>query len=73
MDEFGVVKHIKSFRKINCPGQCTKWGMGLIKALSYFMCKRKEVGYGGVAVIRIRTVLYPTAFIYRITPTRESA
>ena len=43
-----MVDHIKSFGKINRLGQCAEWGTGLIRALSYFMCKRWEGGYGGV-------------------------
>ena len=43
-----MVDHIKSFSKINCLGQCVKGGTRLIKALSYFMCKREEGSYGGV-------------------------
>ena len=43
-----MVDHIKSFGKINCLGQCTELGTRFIKALSYFMCKRYEGGYGGV-------------------------
>ena len=46
--EFGVVDHIKSFGKINCLGQCVEWGTRLIKAQTYFMCKRQECTYGGV-------------------------
>ena len=41
-DEFGVVNHIESFGKINCLGQSAEWGTGLVKALSYFICKRQE-------------------------------
>ena len=39
-DELGVVDHVKGFGKVNCHGQCAGWGTRLIKALSYFMCKR---------------------------------
>ena len=40
--------HAKSFVKINCRGQCAEWVAGLIKALSYFIYKRQDGGYGGV-------------------------
>ena len=40
MVEFGVVDHIKSFGKINYLAQSVEWRTWLIKALSYFMCRR---------------------------------
>ena len=43
-----MIDHIKSFRKINCPGQCAEWGTGLIKALSYFMQEvRGQIWWSG--------------------------
>ena len=32
--------HVKGFGKVNFHGQCAEWETRLIKALSYFMCKR---------------------------------
>ena len=43
-----MVGHVISFGKINCLGQCAELEIGLIKALSYFICKRLEGGYDGV-------------------------
>ena len=32
-----MVDHIKSYGKINCPGQCAEWGTRLIKALLFYV------------------------------------
>ena len=49
-----MVDHIKSFGKINRPGQCAEWGIRLIKVLSYFMCKKLEGRYVGMVGTEVK-------------------
>ena len=39
-DDFSLVDHIKSHKKVICDGQRAEWGKGLLETPGYAICMR---------------------------------